>query len=118
MTRWLVAGSTISPRARAEKQPGQLVGAADRELRGVVGAAVVAHEVEQGGAREAERLGAGAHGLEADAAQEDVGGQVVAGRADEGREVGDRQGRHLQVLPDARLAGDVARVAVQDARAV
>ena len=102
----------LAARERRE-QPGELLRRADRQLRRVVGSAVVAHEVEQGRAGEAERLGARAHRLEADVAQQHVRGQVVTRARDECGEVGERQRRRLHVLPDARVAHGVARRAVE-----
>jgi hypothetical protein len=57
---------------------------------------------------QAELLGAHPYRVEAHPAQQHVGGQVVARRADERRQVGERKRRHDEVLPDARLADGVA----------
>jgi hypothetical protein len=114
-TRLDVRVSTTSPRASAANSQASFRGRPDRELRGVVGAAGVAHEVEECRALQAERLGAGAHRIQPHLAEQHVRREVVARRPHERREVGHRERRRLEVLPDPRVADGVARRLVEDA---
>ena len=103
----------LAARERPE-QPGELGGRPDGELRRVIRTAAVAHQVEQRRAQQPERLGARPHRRKTDLTQQHIGGEVVAGRPDETRQIGDRQRRSLEVLPDAAVADRVARGLVED----
>ena len=89
---------------RAAKTCGELARRAEREVRGVVGTALVAEAIEQRRALEPELLDPRAHRGQADAREQRVRGERVAGRCGEHREVRQRQRRRLEVLPDARDA--------------
>ena len=61
--------ATRPRRGPGGEEPREFLRRADRELWGVIGAALIAHEVEQRGLGESERFRAPAHGLEPDDAR-------------------------------------------------
>ena len=97
------------------EQPRKLCGRADRQLRCIVGSALIAHQIKQGGAAEAQRFRAFAHGIEPDPAEQEIGCHVVARRTDECCEVGDGQRGSLHVLPHSAVSHEVARSFIEDA---
>ena len=101
------SGARDAARQEVREQPRQLARGRAREPRRIAGAADVPDAVVQRAALESQRRRRARHRLEAEPPQQDVGGEVVAGGADQRGDVGGRQRGDAEVLPDAGVGDRV-----------